>query len=65
MARSAQSPAPAHNGRARADRARRTHGMRQARAAERRARIVELLRERRSESPAYVARPVGSQVGDR
>jgi len=48
MARSAQSPAPGHDGRARADRARRTRGLRQARAAERRARIVELLRERRS-----------------
>jgi predicted ArsR family transcriptional regulator len=48
MARAAHSPAPAHDDHARACRARRAHSVRQARAAERRAGIVELLRERRS-----------------
>ncbi len=60
MARSAHSPAPvhspapahsaapAHDDHARAGRARCVRGLRQARAAERRADIVELLRERRS-----------------
>jgi DNA-binding transcriptional ArsR family regulator len=49
----ARAPAPAsddhaYDDHAYAGRARRAHGLRQARAAERRADIVELLRERRS-----------------